>query len=122
MLLSYVDISAASLRAPEAILEFFGPGGEEKSLLLCDLMGSVWGSGHIVPPPSLLQTPEEFRRQCHLYRGLKRVDIVRRRDPHSRHRGGIFKLFVSGGSLCLGENHEPETQFADWPRCGKVGP
>ena len=75
----------------------------------------------MVAPPSLLQTPEEFRRQGHLYRGLKWISFDEGR-PSLGVEEDVFKLFVSGGSLCLGENHEPETQFADWPRCGKVGP
>ena len=33
---------------------------------------------------------------------------------------GVFKIFVSGGDICLRENHEAETHFADWPRCGKT--
>ena len=69
MLLSYMALVAASVRLPEVLIVFVGPGGEGKTLLLCDLMGAVWGTGHAVAPPSILQTGEEFRKQCHIYRG-----------------------------------------------------
>ena len=51
MLLAYVSLVAAGVRLPEIILIFVGPGGEGKTLLLCDLMRAVWGSGHAVAPP-----------------------------------------------------------------------
>ena len=118
MLLSYMAIVDASLRTPEAILVFVGPGGEGKSRLLCDLMGAVWGSGHMAAPPSLLQTPEEFRRHGHLYRGIKWISFDEGR-PTLGVEEDVFKLFVSGGSLCLGGNREAEIHFAGRPRCGK---
>ena len=118
MLLPYMAIVAASLRTPETILTFVGPWGDGKSLLLRDLMGAVWGGGHMVAPPSLLQTPEEFRTQGHLYRGLKWISFEEGR-PTLGVEEDIFKLFVPGGSLCLRGNREAETHFADWSRCGK---
>ena len=118
MLLSYVDIADASPRTPDAILVFFDTGGEGKSRLLRDLMGEVWGIGHMVVPPSLLLTPEEFRMKCHLYRGLKWISFDER-SPTLGVEEDIFKLFVSGGSLCLGGNREAEIHFAGRPRCGK---
>ena len=42
MLLSYMALAACSLRLPEAILVFVGPGGEG-ALLFCDMMQAVWG-------------------------------------------------------------------------------
>ena len=69
MLLSYMALVAASVRLPEVIIAFVGPGGDGETLLLCDLMGAVWGKGHSVAPPPILQTGEEFRTQCHIYRG-----------------------------------------------------
>ena len=69
MLLSYMAIVAASVRLPEVLIVFVGPGGEGKTLLLCDLMSSVWGTGRAVAPPSIFQTCEEFRKQGHMYRG-----------------------------------------------------
>ena len=32
----------------------------------------------------------------------------------------VFKLFVSGGSLCLRKNHEAETHYDNWSRCGET--
>ena len=75
MFLAYMSLVAAGVRLPEIILIFVGPGGEGKTLLLCDLMRAVWGSGHAVAPPSILQTAEEFRKQGHLYRGMRWVSV-----------------------------------------------
>ena len=53
-----------------------------------------------------------------MYRGLKWISFDEGR-PTLGVEEDIFKLFVSGGSLCLRKNHEAETHFADWPRRGK---
>ena len=50
ILLSYMALVAASGRLPEIMIVFFGPGGEGETLLLCDLMSAVWGTGHSVAP------------------------------------------------------------------------
>ena len=116
MLLSYMALVAASGRLPEIMIVFVGPGGEGKTLLLCDLMSAVWGTGHAVAPPSILQTSEEFRRQGHLYRGAKWISVDESR-PTVGIEEDVFKIFVSGGDICLRENHEAETHFANWARC-----
>ena len=61
MPLSYMALAACSLRMPEVVLVFVGAGGEVKTLLLCDTMQAVWGAGQMNAPPSIFQTPEEFR-------------------------------------------------------------
>ena len=71
MFLSYMSLAAAGVRLPEVILIFLGPEGEGKTLPLCDLMGSIRGTGRAVAPPSIFQTPEEFSRQGRLYRGMR---------------------------------------------------
>ena len=70
VLLSYIDIVDDSLRTPEASPVSSAQAARGGSLLPCDLMGALRGSGHTVTPPSLLQTPEEFRRKGRFYRGL----------------------------------------------------
>ena len=99
MLQSYVEIVAASNRAPETILVFPGPGGEGKSILLCGLMGAVRGSGHMVAHPSILQTLGGFQRQCQIYRALNWISVDEGR-PALCVAVGVFRLFVSGGPLC----------------------
>ena len=74
MLLSYMALVACSVRPPEAIIFFVDPGGEGKTLLLCDLMKAVWGTGQFGAPPSIFQIPEGFRRQGRIYMG-RQVDI-----------------------------------------------
>ena len=43
MRLSYMALVSASVRLPEVRIVFVGPGGEGEALLLCDLIGEVWG-------------------------------------------------------------------------------
>ena len=81
-------------------------------------MRSVWGAGYGDAPPAIFQTPEEFRRQGHLYRGLRWLSVDEAR-PTSGVEGDIFKVFVTGGPLCLRKNHESETHHATWAKCGK---
>ena len=118
MFLAYMSLVAAGVRLPEIILIFVGPGGEGKTLLLCDLMRAVWCSGRAVAPPSILQTAEEFRKQGHLYRGMRWVSVGESKNA-KRIEGDVFKIFVSGGSLFLRKNREAETHMADWAYCGK---
>ena len=119
MLLSYMALVASSVRLPEVMMVLVGHGGEGKTLLMCDLMGAVWGTGHAVAPPSILQTSEEFRKQGHIYRGKKWISIDESR-PAIGIEEEVFKIFVAGGELCLRRNHEAETHFACWPTCGKT--
>lgn len=119
MLLSHMDIASASIRTPGEILVFVGPSGEGRALLLCDLMGAVWGGGQMVDQPSILHAPGEFRKQGHLYRGIKWISIDEGR-PHLGVEEEVFNIFVSGGSLRLRKNREPGGRLSDWPRCGKI--
>ena len=118
MFLAYMSLVAAGVRLPEIILIFVGPGGEGRALLLCDLMRAVWGSGHAVAPPSILQTAEEFRKQGHLYRGMRWVSVDESKNTLGI-EDDVFKIFVSGGSLFLRKNHEAATHMADWSYCGE---
>ena len=96
----YMHIVAAGVRLPEIILIFAGPGGEGKTLLLCDLMRDVWGSDRAVAPPSILQTTEEFRKQGHLYMGMRWVSVDESKNTLGI-EDDVFKIFVSGGALFL---------------------
>ena len=118
MLLPYTAIAEDSIMTPKVIQVCAGPGGDGKSILRRDLMGAVRGHFHVVSPPSLLQDPEEFRKQRPLYRGLKWVSVDEWR-PTRGVEDGVFKIFASGGSRCLRRRCEPETHFADFPRCGE---
>ena len=75
MFLSYMSLVAAGVRLPEVILISAGPDGEGKTLLLFDLMGSIWGNAPAVAPPSIFQTPEGIRRKWHLYRDMRWVSV-----------------------------------------------
>ena len=76
----------------------------------------------MVAPPPLLQTPEEFRRQGHLYRGIKWISYDEGR-PNLGVEEGVFKLFVSGGPLCLwGKIAKRRPTSRIGPDAGKVGP
>ena len=119
MLLSHMALVAASGRLPEIMIVFVGPGGEGGTLLLCDLMSALWGTGHSVAPPSILQTGEEFRKQGHLYRGMKWISVGESR-PTVGIEEAVFKIFVPGGDICLRKNREAETHFAEWSRRGKT--
>lgn len=117
ILLSHMDIADASIRGPEVILVSAGPGGAGKTLLIRDLMGAFLGIGHMVAPPPILQTPGEFRKKGHIYCGPKWISIDEGR-PALGSGEDVFRIFDPGGSPWLRKNHEPETLFADWPRCG----
>ena len=97
MSLSYMSLVAAGVRLPEVVLIFAGPGGEGETLILCDLIGSIWGTGHAVDPPSIFQTPDEFRRQWHLYRGMRWMSVGDGRRTLGIEED-VFKIFVSGGA------------------------
>ena len=73
-------------------------GGEVPSSMR--FYGGIWGSGHAVAPPSILQNPEESRRKDHLYSGKKWLFVDESR-PKIGIEAGVFALFVSGGELCL---------------------
>ena len=70
-------------------------------------------------PPSIFQTPEEFRKQGHLYRGAKWLSVDESK-PDLGIEEGVFKIFISGGSLCLRKNHEAETHYESWSNCGET--
>ena len=108
MMLSYMALVACNSRLPEVIFVFFGRGGEGKTLFLSDLMRSVRGTGFGGAQPSIFQTPGEFRRQGHPYRGLRWLSVGEAR-PTSGINEDNFKVFVTGGPLCLRGNHEAET-------------
>ena len=110
---AYMSLVAAGVRFPAIILISAGPVGEGKTLLLPGLMRAVWGSGHAVAPPSILQTAGGFRRQCYLYRGARRVSVDESRNALGV-EGDVFEIFVSGGALFLRKNHEAEPHSADW--------
>ena len=110
MFLSYMSLVAACVRLPEVILIFAGPGGEGETLLLCDLMGTIWGTGHAAAPPSIFQTPEEFRRQGHLYMGYE-MGVCRRKQAHSGDRRRCFQDICLWRSALLSEKSRTGNAF-----------
>ena len=82
-------------------------------------MQAVWGAGKFDAPPSIFHIPEEFRRQGHLYRGARWLSIDESK-PAMGMEEDAFKLFVSGGSLCLRKNSEAETHYDNWSRRGET--
>ena len=101
------------MRLPEVIIAIAGYGGEGETLFLSDLMRAVRGTGFPDAPPSILQTPEEFRRQGNLYRGLRRLPVDEE-GPTSGLEEGVFRVYVSGGLVCLRKTHESETRYESW--------
>ena len=120
MLLSYMALVAASGRLPEIMIVFVSPGCEGGTLLLCDLMNAVWGTGHAVAPPSILQTAEEFRKQGNLYRGMKWIPPDESR-PTVGVEEDVFKIFVSGGDIFLRETTKPKPILPGGRGAGRRG-
>ena len=100
MFLAYLSLVAAGVRLPGHIHLFAGTGVERKTLLLCDLMVSVWGSGHAAAP---LQTPGGFRKKGHLYREMMRVSVNESKHTHSGSKTTSVRYSAPVGRLSSGK-------------------
>ena len=118
MLLAQKALVAAGARLPEVIIVLVGPGGEGKTLLTVTLGEAVWGTGHADASSSLLQVPEEFRKQGYLLAQMRWISFDECK-PDSSIEEEIFKMFAGGGRIALRKNHEAETHKVSWEFCGK---
>ena len=84
-------------------------------------MGAVWGTGHAVAHPSIVQTVEQLRRGgAHLYRGAKWISIDESK-PAIGIAGDMFEIFVSGGGSASVETTKPRPTSQSGPGVGGLG-
>ena len=120
-LLSMQCFTVRGKAQPDKILIPVDFGGTGKSLIYETLGRALWGQTFGSCPSSMLQVPEEFRKQGHNLIWYSWLNFDESK-PSSGLEEEIFKLLLSGGFLALRRNHEAETTYYAWPWAGKTHP
>lgn len=119
VLLNQCALVVARARQPDILHMVVGSGHDGKTLVFVDHLQAVFGTALSCAPCAMLQADREFQVQGVNFLHAAFITF----DECKREQGimeDIIKVFVGGGWLPLGRNHEAETKYGHWAQTGKV--